>query len=317
MEFIHKHLADAAYTILDGMNNPFWRKQYHGPLSVIKCPPPDTQDKPSIPVHKANMSIPGRRPSSLTPFVRSPAPTPAPAAPVPEPPTMPEPLLISDEDGNEAVIPGPGCLSSAALVPEKGGHTTRDVNALYGGLAADYFKSDAEDGDYTEDEDPQDNPPIPQPIEIDVEMENAFALLQEKETRESVPIDPRGSRSASRSHSPDNEGLPSSSRRKRQIKVHRLRSRSPSGSSMTLSSDQEDEEDEEDEQNSDHIHEESKVKTGPRLSSGSTVSTSSSALLPKVPHGRARRVLVPSSPGLPVATISMRADAQFIDPERQ
>ncbi|KAJ8086416.1 hypothetical protein PM082_005239 [Marasmius tenuissimus] len=39
--------------------------------------------------------------------------------------------------------------------------------------------------------------------------------------------------------------------------------------------------------------------------------------VPKVQHGRARRVLAPTSPGLPMVTVSMRADFQFFDIQRR
>ncbi|ESK97425.1 hypothetical protein Moror_17604 [Moniliophthora roreri MCA 2997] len=43
----------------------------------------------------------------------------------------------------------------------------------------------------------------------------------------------------------------------------------------------------------------------------------SSLRLPKVPYGGARRVLVPATVGLPMVTVSMRADLQFVAMERQ
>ncbi|KAL0581973.1 hypothetical protein V5O48_000031 [Marasmius crinis-equi] len=39
--------------------------------------------------------------------------------------------------------------------------------------------------------------------------------------------------------------------------------------------------------------------------------------VPKVQHGRARRVLIPTSTGLPMVTVSMRADFQFFDIQRR
>ncbi|EEB91480.1 hypothetical protein MPER_10150 [Moniliophthora perniciosa FA553] len=43
----------------------------------------------------------------------------------------------------------------------------------------------------------------------------------------------------------------------------------------------------------------------------------SSLRLPKVPYGGARRVLVPATVGLPMVTVSMRADLQFVAMERR
>ncbi|KAK7049683.1 hypothetical protein VNI00_005714 [Paramarasmius palmivorus] len=43
----------------------------------------------------------------------------------------------------------------------------------------------------------------------------------------------------------------------------------------------------------------------------------SSVRLPKVPFGGARRVLIPATVGLPMVTVSMRADIQFFDIERR
>jgi hypothetical protein len=53
----------------------------------------------------------------------------------------------------------------------------------------------------------------------------------------------------------------------------------------------------------------------PRVASSSSTDRTgaSSTILPKAANGRARRVLVPETPDLPLTTISMRADANFLD----
>ena len=54
---------------------------------------------------------------------------------------------------------------------------------------------------------------------------------------------------------------------------------------------------------------------GPRVASSSSTDRTgaSSTILPKAANGKARRVLVPETPDLPLTTISMRADANFLD----
>ncbi|KIM91014.1 hypothetical protein PILCRDRAFT_160183 [Piloderma croceum F 1598] len=56
----------------------------------------------------------------------------------------------------------------------------------------------------------------------------------------------------------------------------------------------------------------------PLVASSSTDRTkASSTSLPKAPNGKARRVLVPETPSLPLVTISMRADANFLDRNKE
>jgi hypothetical protein len=52
-------------------------------------------------------------------------------------------------------------------------------------------------------------------------------------------------------------------------------------------------------------------------SSGTDRTKASSTSLPKAPNGKARRVLVPETPSLPLVTISMRADANFLDRNKE
>jgi len=57
---------------------------------------------------------------------------------------------------------------------------------------------------------------------------------------------------------------------------------------------------------------------GPVASFLGTIRTeASSTSLPKAANGKARRVLVPETPDLPLATISMRADANFLDRSKE
>jgi hypothetical protein len=61
-------------------------------------------------------------------------------------------------------------------------------------------------------------------------------------------------------------------------------------------------------------------KTASRLSvtSPDTDRTeASSVTIPKAANGKARRILAPETPGLPLATISMRADANFLDRNKE